>query len=86
MRRAFRIILKKAGLSQRWTPRELRHSFVSLMSAHGVRLEDIARLVGHSSTATTEAVYRKELRPVIAEGAQAMGELFSGREGGNKNP
>lgn len=80
VRRAFRRVAKKAGLSPReWTPRELRHSFVSLMSAGGVPVEAIARLVGHSSTATTEAVYRKELRPVITEGAEVMGSIFSTR-------
>ncbi len=30
-----------------WTPRELRHSFVSLFSDRGVPLEEISRLVGH---------------------------------------
>lgn len=49
---------------------------MSLMSEKGVPLEAIARLVGHSSTATTETVYRKELRPVITEGAEVMGDLF----------
>lgn len=42
-------------------------------------MEAIARLVGHSSTATTEAVYRKELRPVITEGAEVMGTIFQPR-------
>ena len=39
-----------------WTPRELRHSFVSLLSDAGVPLEDIAQLVGHSGTTVTELV------------------------------
>ncbi|MFJ3930232.1 hypothetical protein [Streptomyces sp. NPDC090029] len=38
--------------------------------------ERIALLVGHSSQATTEAVYRKQLRPVITEGAEAMDDIF----------
>ncbi|MBB4931272.1 integrase [Lipingzhangella halophila] len=59
-----------------WTPRELRHSFVSLMSDSGVRLEDIARLVGHSGTSVTETVYRKQIRPVITGGAEAMDGIF----------
>jgi integrase len=46
-----------------WTPRELRHSFVSLLSDSGIPLEEISRLVGHSSTAVTELVYRKQIRP-----------------------
>lgn len=76
VRRAFRAVVMLAGLDAVWTPRELRHSFVSLMSANGVSVEQIARLVGHSSTATTETVYRKELRPVITEGAEVMDRLF----------
>jgi integrase len=33
--------------------------------------------VGHSSQATTEAVYRKQLRPVITRGAEAMDSIFA---------
>jgi hypothetical protein len=32
--------------------------------------------VGHSSTVATETVYRRELRPVIRSGADAMDKLF----------
>jgi hypothetical protein len=51
-------------------------SFVSLMSANGASIELIARLVGHTTTATTEAVYRHELRPIITEGAEIIGKAF----------
>lgn len=50
----FRSITTKAGLGAGWTPRELRHSFVSIMSDNGVPIENIADLVGHASTAVTE--------------------------------
>ena len=77
VRRMFRNICAKAGLEPgEWTPRELRHSFVSLMSDAGVPLEEIARLVGHGSTKVTETVYRKQLRPVLTGGAQVMDTLF----------
>jgi site-specific recombinase XerD len=59
-----------------WTPRELRHSFVSLLSDAGVPIEQISRLVGHSGTTTTEAIYRKQIRPVITDGAEVMDRLF----------
>lgn len=60
VRRMFRNLCSRAGLDpEEWTPRELRHSFVSLMSDAGVPLEEIARLVGHGSTKVTETVYRK---------------------------
>ncbi len=78
VRRDFRNAIKSVRdiHAYAWTPRELRHTFVSLMSAHGVSLEEIARLVGHSSTAVTELVYRKELRPVLTEGAEVMDEIL----------
>ena len=64
VRRAFRKITKAARLGDQWAPRELRTSFVSLMSSSGVPVKEIARLAGHSSSRTTEVVYRRELRPV----------------------
>lgn len=60
-----------------WTPREMRHSFVSLLSESGLGIEDISRLVGHKGTHVTELVYRHQLRPVIQTGATAMDGLFS---------
>jgi site-specific recombinase XerD len=64
VRRTFRTSSRLPGLDPAaWTPRELRHSFVSILSDAGVPLEDIARLAGHRSTTVTEAVYRKQLRP-----------------------
>jgi integrase len=79
VRRSFRAICEAAGLDveeHAWTPRELRHSFVSLMSDAGVPVEAIAQLVGHRSTIVTETVYRKQLRPVLTGGAQVMDDLF----------
>lgn len=66
-----------------WTPRELRHSFVSVMSHAGVPLEEIARLVGHSGTNVTELIYRHELRPVLQSGATIMDRLFGAQEAGS---
>jgi len=79
IRREFRAVCKAAKIGERWTPRELRHSFVSLMSISGVPVEEIARLAGHSSSRTTELVYRRELRPVLTAGVEAMDRLFSVR-------
>jgi integrase len=76
VRRAFRKICIAAGIGANWSPRELRHTFVSIMSEQGVPVEEIARLVGHSVTATTESVYRRELRPVISTGAEVMDTIF----------
>ncbi len=63
-----------------WTPRELRHSFVSVLSDAGVPLEEISRLVGHAGTTVTELVYRHQLKPVIQTGATVMDTLFGDAE------
>jgi integrase len=76
VRRMFKNVCTAAGFGDHWTPRELRTSFVSLMSHRGVSTEEIARLVGHSSTRITETVYRRELRPVITTGAEVMDQIF----------
>ena len=78
VRKMFKRVCYEAGIGDTWTPRELRTSFVSLMSHRGVSIEEIARLVGHTSTRTTEIVYRRELRPVITTGAEIMDQLFTG--------
>ncbi|MFK0145899.1 tyrosine recombinase XerC [Streptomyces griseus] len=78
VRRNFRGLLREAGFPEphRWTTRETRTSFVSLLSDHGIPIEVIARVVGHSGTDITEKVYRKQLRPVMSEGAEAMDDIF----------
>ncbi len=77
VRRSLRVICRKARIGEEWTPRELRHTFVSLLSDNGMAIEEISRLVGHSSTNVTETVYRHELRPVLQYGAEVMDDLFS---------
>jgi hypothetical protein len=80
VRRWFRAVLQAAGLDAKdWAPRELRHSFVSILSDSGVPIEDIARLVGHRGTVVTEAVYRKQLRPVLTSGEEAWDKLLKSR-------
>jgi site-specific recombinase XerD len=77
VRREFRKIAAAAGLGKGWAPLDLRHTFVSLMSADGVPVEEIARLAGHNRTATTELIYRHELRPVITTGAEVMDRILN---------
>ena len=76
LRRDFRRVTAAAGLGVRWVPKELRTSFVSMMSYQGVPVEEIARLAGHASSRTTEVIYRRELRPVITTGAEVMDQIF----------
>jgi integrase len=76
VRRDFRTVCRAAGIGDRWVPKELRTSFVSMMSHRGVPVEEIARLAGHSSSRTTGVIYRRELRPVITTGAEVMDQIF----------
>ncbi|MFF4240989.1 tyrosine-type recombinase/integrase [Actinomadura geliboluensis] len=77
VRREFRRVVTRAGLTaSEWTPREMRHSFMSLLSDSGVPLEQISRLVGHNGTTVTEKVYRQQIRPVMEEGATVMDYIF----------
>ena len=62
-------------------PRELRHSFVSILSANGVSIEEIADLVGHKTTVVTQKVYRHQLKPVITTGATMMNSILDRQKG-----
>ena len=72
----FRVITEEAGLGTGWVPREMRHTFVSLLSARGVRVEAIALLAGHNQTATTELVYRHQIVSALTRGAEVMDQIF----------
>jgi integrase len=63
VRRTFKQLTRAAGLGEDWAPRELRTSFVSLMSDSGVPVEEIARLAGHVSSRTTAAMRRGDAAP-----------------------
>ena len=76
VRRMFRVITEDAGLGTGWVPREMRHTFVSLLSARGVPVEAIALLAGHNQTATTELVYRHQIVPALTRGAEVMDQIF----------
>lgn len=55
VRREFRKITEAAGLGTGWAPRDLRHTFVSLMSADGVPIEEIARLASPGPTSKMQS-------------------------------
>ena len=57
------------------TPWELRHTFVSVIP-NRASPGGVAQLAGHSSSRTTEVIYRHELRPVITTGADVMDQIF----------
>jgi len=77
VRRSFKRVCEAAKIGRDWTPRDLRHSFVSIMSDSGVPIDRIADLVSHAGgTRVTEQVYRHQLRPVLTEGAEVMDRVL----------
>jgi integrase len=75
LRRALRTVTELAGLG-RWHPHELRHSAASLLSAAGVPLEQVADVLGHTSTRVTSATYRHRTTPTVDAAAGPMEALF----------
>jgi integrase len=51
-----------------------------LLSDNGMAIEEISRLMGHSSSNVTETVYRHQIRPVITVGAEAMDKIFANEQ------
>src|SRR5450755_746128 len=80
VRREFRAACKAAKIGHDWTPRELRHSFVSLMSSSGVPVEEIARLAGHSSSRTTEERFKCPTRAAPMWIGESAVHQFRGQE------
>ena len=76
VRRSFKDVTEAAGLGRDWTPRELRHTFVSVLSASGMPIEQVALLAGHSVTSTTETVYRRQITEAAMPGAEILGEVL----------
>ena len=64
------------GVGKDWTPREQRHTFVSVLSDSGVSIEDIADAVGHINSTVTKAVYRHVIADEITSAATAMDAIF----------
>jgi integrase len=72
----FQSLLARAGI-ERLRLHDLRHGFVSALFADGVPLEEISGLVGHSSTATTRAVYLHLLDASQRRAASKLDRFFA---------
>jgi site-specific recombinase XerD len=71
----FRKATERAGLGRGWQPREARHSWVSVLSDHGVSIEDIADAVGHVNSNVTKTVYRHQIRDKLTRASAAMDQI-----------
>jgi integrase len=84
LRRGFSKLTEEAKIGH-WHPHELRHSAASILSASGVPIEQIADVLGHAGSRTTEAVYRHLIEPTVRHAAAPMESLF-GDSGRNEPP
>lgn len=57
-------------------PREMRHSFVSLLSDPAARWGISPAWSATATPSVTETIYPKQLRPMLLEGAEAMDRLL----------
>jgi integrase len=81
VRRDFQKLCGRAGIGKDWTPREQRHTFVSVLSDSGVDIEKIADAVGHINSTVTKAVYRHQIADEITSVATAMDAIFGEAKG-----
>ena len=79
--RHFRTLCGRADIGESWTPREQRHTFVSVLSDSGVDIEQIADAVGHVNSTVTKAVYRHQIADEITSVATAMDAIFGEAKG-----
>lgn len=81
VRRYFQVLCERAGIGAEWTPRELRHTFVSVLSDSGVDIEKIAEAVGHVNSTITKTVYRHVIADKVTVAATAMDSIFGEASG-----
>jgi integrase len=79
----FKQVMEQAGLGSDWQPRETRHTFVSIASASGAAIEDIADAAGHINANITRAVYRHVISDTVTRAPAAMDRALAA--GGEKS-
>jgi integrase len=76
-------VMEQAGLGSDWQPKETRHTLVSITSASGAAIEDIADAAGHVNANITRAVYRHVISDTVTRAPAAMDRALAA--GGEKS-
>ena len=76
LRREFSKLCEVAGIGK-WTPYEMRHTAISVLSDGGVPIESLADLAGHTTTRTTATVYRHRITPVVDAGTEIAESILA---------
>ena len=77
----FKEVTKTAGIGPDWTLRDLRHTFVSVLSDAGTDIEAIADAAGHVNSVVTKTTYRHQIADKISSAAVAMDGVFGQADG-----
>jgi len=73
IKRGFREAVKRAGLGADVTPHVLRHTAASWMAEAGVPMSEIAAVLGHRDSRTTERIYAKFSPEYLQKAVRALG-------------
>jgi integrase len=73
IKNAFRRAVKDAGLGKEVTPHVLRHTAASWMAEAGVPMSEIAAVLGHRDSRTTERVYARMSPEYLQKAVKALG-------------
>lgn len=73
IKRAFRTACEKAGLDRTVTPHTLRHTAASWMAEAGIPMSEIAAVLGHRDSRTTERIYARLSPTYLQKAVRALG-------------
>jgi site-specific recombinase XerC len=71
VRRQLQMITEAAELGKTWVPRELRHTFVSLLSAHAVSAEEMALVLTQPGATAVASTPLLPSSPVVVSEASS---------------
>lgn len=73
IKRGFREAVKRAGLGKDVTPHVLRHTAASWMAEASIPMSEIAAVLGHSDSRTTERIYARYSPDYLQRAVKALG-------------
>ncbi len=74
--RAFKALLKRAGLPKTIRFHDLRHSCASLLASAGRPAREVMEILGHTNITTTQNIYTHVFEDAKREAADVMDQLF----------
>ncbi|NBW15012.1 MAG: site-specific integrase [Caulobacteraceae bacterium] len=73
IKRSFRAACDRAGLDKSVTPHTLRHTAASWMAEAGIPMSEIAAVLGHRDSRTTERIYARMSPEYLQKAVRSLG-------------